>query len=312
MTPDALIAAIRAGAPGASLIGRLVRERMRMFEPMCALLRPEDVAEYLREVDDIWTVSSRVQGRVAETLEDELIDGLDFHTVSFLRRQAKFARSGEYGSTDAETVRHELYLQQDPMRRYLDGLLLTYVAWPNHYQLLQFYRKRYLTQGPQGTALEIGPGHGWLALQQIRSNPVADFKAIDLSPFSAAYCTRMLDAAGCDMRRCDIVCGDILAWDGTWAAEASRVTIAEIIEHVVAPEAVLEQARTLAVPGAIYFVSTCVNIEAVDHLYRFDTLDAVRSTLHAGGLRVDEELIMPLETGTTVNAFEYAAICRSR
>ena len=312
MTPEALLAALPSANGGVPLLRRLVSERIRMFEPMCASLQTSDLSDYLREVADIWEVCNRVRGRMAETLVDELLDGLDFHTVSFLRRQARFAASGHYAASNPDQVLQNLYLQDDAMRRYLDGLLLTYIAWPNHYRLLRFYKAKYLPSGPAGTALEIGPGHGWLALQQIRANAGADFKAVDISPSSAAYSAGLLEAAGCDMARCELVCGDILKWDGRWRGTARRVTIAEMIEHVIAPVSVLEQARTLATGDAIFFVSTCVNIEAVDHLYRFDTLDEVRTVLHAGGLRVDEELIMPLESSPVTKSFEYVAICHAR
>jgi 2-polyprenyl-3-methyl-5-hydroxy-6-metoxy-1,4-benzoquinol methylase len=283
-----------------------------MFEPMCEALQPDDVTEYLREVSDIWNVCSRVADRSREMLELELLEGLDFHTVSFLRRQAQFAMSAQYAASDPDQVFRDLYLHEDAMKRYLDGLLLTYVAWPNHYRLLRFYKERYLPSGECGTALEIGPGHGWLALQQVRANARANFKAIDISPSSAAYCGRLLEAAGCDMTKCDIVCGDILKWDRRWRGLARRVTIAEIIEHVIAPVEVLERALALATSDAIFFVSTCVNIEAVDHLHRFETLDEVRATLYRGGLSLVEELILPLETHAVTRSFEYAAICRAR
>ena len=52
--------------------------------------------------------------------------------------------------------------------------------------------------------LEIGPGHGWLALEQLRASADNQLTALDVSPHSVAYTRQVLTVNGIDPARYDL------------------------------------------------------------------------------------------------------------
>jgi len=235
---------------------------------------------------------------------------LQFHSIEFLKLQLQFAKKGEYRSSDYDAVYKEVYNAPQVMQRYLDGLLLTYVAWPNHYRLLKYYQQNYLTQGPYGMCLEIGPGHGWLALQQLKANPANRLLGLDISSSSVQYTNSVLKAAGVSPQRYSVREHNALTGiDGS--DRFDRVVIAEVIEHLPNPAELLKLAVSRSHKDTLFCITTVVNIEAVDHIYLFRELHEIADLLGSCGLKIVHELDLPLKMNLQLPkpAYEVAVIC---
>ena len=295
-----------------SLLRALFVRSEWLLRPMLEMLEEPMLPAYFADFTDIWNVMRAIRPEVDEaTRVDEAIRGLQFHSIEFLKLQIQFAKKGEYRSSDFEAVYKEVYNAPDVMKRYLDGLLLTYVAWPNHYRLLQYYRRNYLAKGPYGNCLEIGPGHGWLALEQLRASPTNRLLGLDISPSSVQYTNSVLKAAGIEPARFQIC--EHNAMTGIDAAKPfDRVVIAEVIEHLEKPDELLRLAVSHSHKQTLFFITTVVNIEAVDHIYLFRELHEIPDLLRSCGLSVIDQLDLPLKMNLQLPkpAYEVAVIAR--
>lgn len=279
---------------------------------MVRSLSEEDMDDYLSRFDHIYSLIQSMDERNAGEIDASLLRGLDFHTTEFLRRQAPFLQTGQFQATDSEAVHRDVYLDEEIMLQYLDGLLMTYVAWPNQYRILRFYTDKFLTMEPRGAVLEVGPGHGYLSLLQLLACPDAMLTAYDVSPHSVDYCRRILVSGGVEPGRFRIKCEDFMDVEPLPSGTIRRVILAEVLEHVESPGRVLRKAVDCAAAGSIVFVTTCINIEAVDHIYLFTSTDEIRDLLRDCRLSVEHELVLPLNIGRSGEMFcaNYAAICR--
>lgn len=294
-----------------------VRKRW-ITEPMLKSLEEPMLDEYLAEVASIWRVVKKMKSLPPEQAIEQLVSGLVFDSDSFLRLQIQFAKSGELKSKDFDAVNAAVYSSAEKMAHYLDGLLLTYIAWPNHYRLLRYYKEKYLAHGPYGHCLEIGPGHGWLALNQLLASPKNTLRGLDISPHSIAYTRGVLESAGVAGGRYTLEIADcrkgLPSSTLPPGGKFDRVVIAEVIEHLDDPDTILKSTVQHGHADTLYFITTTVNIEAIDHIYLFRSLQEVRDMMDRCGLRIVDELDMPLQMKLKMEAemFEVALVCKKK
>ena len=302
---------IPAGATWKPLVEAMYSRNEWLMKPMLEMLDEGMLPAYLSDAARICGTLMAIRPIDVEQRVDEVVKGLQFHSIEFLKLQIQFAKSGQYKSSDFEKVYEQVYAAGNVMQRYLDGLLLTYIAWPNHYKLLNYYRDKYLSEGPYGKCLEIGPGHGWLALEQLRANPANALTALDISPHSVQYTKDVLRASGIEPSRYDVRETNAQKGLDMDIAKFDRIVIAEVLEHLPDPAAVLKLLVGRAHRTTRFFITTVVNIEAPDHIHLFTTLQEVRDLLNACGLRVIDELDLPLSMNLKLPkpAYEVALIC---
>ncbi len=238
-------------------------------------------------------------------------------SFDFLRLQARFLKSGRYKSDDAEALIRDLYLNSEKMEGYyLDGLFLTYAFWPNHVRILRFYQERFLSaQGRGGALLEVGVGHGLMALATLRQVADISLTGLDVSPAALSYSARLLARHGIDSGRywlheVDVMNPDRMAGlpvpDGGWEG----AICCEVVEHVMDPAALLSRINSMLRPGGRLFMTTVANIEAEDHVYLFASSEEIRKLTTDCGFVTIDELSLPLP-GFDVDSrqpLNYAAI----
>lgn len=303
---------IPLNAAYAPLLREMFTRNEWLLRPMLEALTEESLPAYFKDVTRIWDTLLGVRNIDPTLRIVEVISGLQFHSMEFLKLQIQFAKTGIYKSSDAETIESQIYQAGDKMQRYLDGLLLTYVAWPNHYRLLNWYRDAYLRHGPYGSCLEIGPGHGYLALEQLQASEFNTLVARDLSPHSVAYTQNVLRVNGIDPSRYDVRQSNAQKGLDTDVPHFDRIVIAEVIEHVADPLSILQSLSNRSHKETLLFITTVVNIEAPDHIYLFRTLQEVRDLLSEAGMKVVDELDLPLNMNLILRepAYEVAMVCK--
>ena len=311
---DVMQRRIPADAEYGPLLGALYVKNEWLLKPMLEMLDESMLPAYFLDVADIWQTLRAVRSVPPQERIDEAVKGLRFHSLEFLKRQIQFAKTGRYKSCDADAIRREIYQVGETMRQYLDGLLLTYIAWPNHYRILKWYRDAYLKQGPYGRCLDIGPGHGFLALEQLRADETNSLTALDISPHSVDYTRRVLQAHGIASSRYDVRVANAQQGLDSDIPCFDRIVLAEVIEHVADPAGIVRSLVERSHPRTLWFITTVVNVEAPDHIYLFRSLGEVRDMLGDCGLTVTDELDMPLKMNLDLKepAYEVALVCRPR
>ena len=226
--------------------------------------------------------------------EADLADSYVGMLEEVLAARLEFTRTGTYSCPDFATAQITVYQDRRRMTAYMLGLALSYFLWGHHFELLSFYRDM-LNELPAGPrCLEVGSGHGLLAANLLERRP--DWLALDIldiSPASLALSRSVLERLVPAGRRNGLafILGNVFETpvDGVY----DWITMGEVLEHVEDPLALLAVVRQSLAPHGRFFVTTCVNSPAVDHIYQFHTVDEIRRLVRQAGLTVVAEQIAP-------------------
>lgn len=201
-----------------------------------------------------------------------------------LKEQLYFQRHGRYRHSSYIDVAASVYQNEDYMKRYMYGLALTTYLWPNHRTIHRCFVDA-LPRQQDGQYLEIGPGHGVYFMNAMRLGRFRRYLGIDISPTSIALTRSLLSSGNFGhFSNYEFACTDFLAdqVDGRFQA----VVMGEVLEHVENPLAFLKKIRSLADHKAFVFVTTAINAPAIDHIYLYDSPEAVTEMAVAAGFRV--------------------------
>lgn len=225
------------------------------------------------------------------TLED-LADAYQTITMDTLREQVYFQRNGRYRHSTFSEVADKVYFDPDYMSKYMYGLAITLYLWPNHLEIVRFFR-RTLPNSKGGRYLEIGPGHGVFFRHAARKGGFASCTGVDISPTSLEL-TRRLLASDSELppEKWELVNADFLAVDSL-QGEFDAIVMGEVLEHVEEPLRFLVRIRELMASDAYVFVTTAVNAPAVDHIYLFRSVEEVVDMARQAGLGVRELVATP-------------------
>jgi 2-polyprenyl-3-methyl-5-hydroxy-6-metoxy-1,4-benzoquinol methylase len=240
----------------------------------------------------------------------DAIDAFVEMTVDTMRMQDRFYRTGQFDA--GSDVVGELYVDDDLMgRRYLLGLYLAQVFWPNHLEKLIYFEDVVLPLVADGMrVLEVGTGPGTYGLALGRAAACGDLVLNDISPLSIALVQRL--AAVDPVRAPDRVrysTSDFLALDPGAQPAFDLVLFSEVVEHLSAPTEGLERLGALLAPGSSVFFSTATNAAFYDHTIVFETVDEIVGLLGAHGFRVASDrtiLAVPGPDGRDV--LDYVAV----
>jgi 2-polyprenyl-3-methyl-5-hydroxy-6-metoxy-1,4-benzoquinol methylase len=213
--------------------------------------------------------------------------------MDILREQIRFRKTGVYRLDDARVAHEAVYNRQDVMRYYIVGLLLSYLFWPNHYQMLCFF-KDHLRDTRIERCLEVGVGHGLFTAEVMRRFPNLNVTLVDISETSIELAREMLTTFQLDPSRVQFIHGDYL----TVSLEKEGfdfIIMGEVLEHVNDALGFLARARQLLRPGGTMFLSTCANCPAVDHVYHFHTVEEIRALIRSVGLSIVRDIALPAE-----------------
>lgn len=246
---------------------------------------------------------------------DEGFDALAALSFEFLKRQARFNRTGQYGATGRDDDLKELYADDSRMEGYyLDGVLLSYAFWPNHVKMLAFYVEEFLPLAPDcGTLFEIGCGPGLMPRLLLDTRPDWHYHVVDRSAASLRAATERLARGGVPERRILTQLGDALDEMAPWPDSVHTAGMCcEVLEHVHAPDRLVARLYRALAPGAYAFISTVANIEAEDHVYCYEDQAAIEAHITAAGFEVVAVFAAPLEGVPAFGrvALNYAAVAR--
>lgn len=202
-----------------------------------------------------------------------------------LREQLFFQRHGRYRHSSYAEVAASVYQNDEYMKRYMYGLALTTYLWPNHRVIHRCFVEA-LPRHRHGRYLEVGPGHGVYFMNAMRFGAYESHTGVDISPTSIAL-TRALLSSGTfgQFTNYELLCADFLAADAA-KEQYQAIVMGEVLEHVENPSAFLAKIRQLASPDAFIFITTAINAPAIDHIYLYDSPDAVTAMATDAGFKV--------------------------
>jgi len=213
--------------------------------------------------------------------------------MDILREQIRFKKTGTYLLDDAHQAKASVYSQQEVMRYYMVGLLLSYLFWPNHYQLFRFFRNQASTARIT-RYLEVGVGHGLFTAEIMRRFPEASVTLVDISETSISMAREMMATFQLDPARAHFVHGDYLTVNLD-SEGYDFITMGEVLEHVNDGAGFLKRTRELLRPGGRLYLSTCANCPAIDHIHHFHNVSEIRNLIRNAGLRITRELALPAD-----------------
>ena len=212
--------------------------------------------------------------------------------MGMVRDQIAFRKTGAYPAHDAHRVRREVYDQPETMHRYMVGLLVSQMLWPNHYELFRFFQAT-LQRARPARYLEIGAGHGLFIRDALRRFPGLEVDVCEISAASIAISQRILAALGVRVADVQFTHSDFFTFLSN--RRFDFITAGEVLEHVQDPVGFLVRMRAFLAPHGTVYLSTCVNCPAVDHVYHFRSVDDIRAVIADAKFVIADEHVLPAE-----------------
>jgi 2-polyprenyl-3-methyl-5-hydroxy-6-metoxy-1,4-benzoquinol methylase len=197
-----------------------------------------------------------------------------------------FHREGRYRlSTFAEAVA-EVYSNDEYMRRYVGGLLVTQVLWYNHMATMDMFLRRVLGAATEPfDYLEVGPGHGLMTYFAAESKFSRSLEAWDVSSVSLQETRAALDRLGVS-KSIALTETDILRANPP-ERRFDLVVISEVLEHLETPGDALRFLRAATSERGRVFINVPINSPSPDHLYLFSAPEDVTAMIEGAGLAVE-------------------------
>ena len=214
--------------------------------------------------------------------------------MDFLKEQIRFRKTGVYRIDDASVAVEQVYSDMTVMRYYMVGLLISYLFWPNHYELFRFFKDNLPTAEKTKSYLEVGVGHGLFTSNMLKRYPGISAKAVDISETSIQTAKEILKTFQVDADHIEFIHGDYLS-QNFQESGFDFIIMGEVLEHVNnAPDFMVRTKKLLNKGGSIY-LSTCANSPALDHVYHFKSAEEIRDLITSHGFKIVKDLALPAE-----------------
>jgi hypothetical protein len=279
--------------PLSEQIARLVVARKPMHRKFLRRAS-EDLTDAERGELETYIAFLMREGCTAEELAASYLTIVDDTFVEELR----FRQTGRYRFSTFAEAQSTVYDNREYMRRYMIGLALSSFWWANHMKMRRFFQRQLpLLAARSGLYREVGPGHGMYFLECMRNCGFDSYEGIDISPTSVEMTRRVIDSRFFgSFPRARIILADFL--DDSPLAAAEALVMGEVLEHVEDPRAFLRRAHATTVQDPIFFLTTCINAPAVDHLYNPETIDNLERLFLENGFLVRDKCIVPRDGAT--------------
>lgn len=204
--------------------------------------------------------------------------------------QARYEADGRYENKSYDKCYESVYNEKDTMDDYLWGVFLTNFMWAHHMDISMFYEDRFVARLPERSHIvEIAPGHGGWGLMALHALPHATLEAYDISPSSVQIASSLAEASG-QGARARYTLKNALDLDALEPASADAVVCNFLIEHLEAPQKLVEIIHHLLKPGARAFLSGALTAAQVDHIFEFRHESELVHMAEKSGLRALETL----------------------
>lgn len=203
-----------------------------------------------------------------------------------LTEQIKFKKTGCYSVPNAAEAYANCYSSEKEMSSYMYGLALSQFLWPNHYAMYDFFINQSCNLRKVESYLEIGPGHGLYLLEALKLLPNAKFLAVDISPVSKKISQATVEHFAPDAE-CQFLVRDV---NDFHEGKFDYIVMCEVLEHLDRPLETMKDIRDLLNGDGYFFMTTCANCPAIDHVYLYNSVKHIRDQIHEAGFKVVTDL----------------------
>lgn len=284
------------------------------------LLQKKAVESFLKDRDNtFWWRAEWVSSRLLSLCEksdisiEYIADAYLTMCKNMIKEQVRFRRTGKYTCQSASAARTNIYTSEKKMASYMYGLALSQFLWPNHYAMYDFFISESRKITGVESYLEIGPGHGLFLVESINNFPDARFDSIDISPvsnnISESIVKHFTGTAKCNFQVKDV--------NHLSSGKYDYIVMCEVLEHLDDPKSVMVIIRNLLNESGYFFITTCANCPAIDHVFQYHCVDHIRAEIQEAGFEIISELSLPVGSFTEDKWAEqkievnYAAMLRS-
>jgi 2-polyprenyl-3-methyl-5-hydroxy-6-metoxy-1,4-benzoquinol methylase len=289
-------------APRVAALDAVLREKYGFFKDAVDRTAAEFGPQWTAAFEETLAKLFPDDGRLAKAAE-----GYARFVMDLLRRQRRFERERVYPAKTYAAAAAEVYMDDDYMtRQYLPGLLLAHFLWPHHVRHAAFFETAFV--GPMRLAAdtrfaEVGVGTGLYSREVLMQLGTARGVGLDISPASAAFTKRHVEAFAVDdryeMRLQDVV-------DEPLDEPVPWLICIEVLEHLEDPVTFLGALRASLAPGGRAFVTAALTAAHVDHIHLYETVDDVIAESADAGFVVEQAFLAnahpPTSLGTPVPA----------
>lgn len=203
----------------------------------------------------------------------------------FLKHELDYRRHRRLRHAAPAEIRAAWYDNAADMTRYMRGLLISQLTWPQHLGVQLVFRHDFLPRLPTAFRyLEIGPGHG-VTMALAGADPrCASLTGQDIAPASLAATRSALARLGVT-RAVELELGDICAAPEA-TARYDAVCLSQVLELVASPAAAIAHLAALLAPGGLLFINAPVEMRAPDHLRVWQHGDELDALLVEAGLDI--------------------------
>jgi SAM-dependent methyltransferase len=219
-----------------------------------------------------------------------------------LPEEVNFRRYGRYRLASFADAYREVYSNDEIMRRYMAGLLVSNVLWDPHARAIESYVNRYLPSlGAGSDHLEIGPGHGLLLYFAASQSTLGSATGWDISPTSIAQTEDALSIM--EVRRpVELKVQNLFHRDPREGRTFDSIVMSELIEHLEDPPGALRSVRELLRPDGRLWINVPVNSPAPDHIYLLPTPEEACQLFETAGFEVIDREFFPVSGSTLERA----------
>lgn len=203
-----------------------------------------------------------------------------------LRDEIQFKQTGEYSrdQSDYQDICQQFYASEEIMAGYyLPGLYLSYVFWPHHFQLLNFFQQQFLDDAQVNSIMEWGIGHGLFSYLAMQHWPDSHLTAFDISQHSIDFSKQLLSHHGgkvaVDYRIDDVLQAPL--------PKVDRIICCELLEHVPEPGRLLTNIHQQLLDNGKALITGAINSAQPDHIVLFTSEEEVMQLVEQAGLTIE-------------------------
>ena len=206
----------------------------------------------------------------------------------FMKHEIAFRRSMTLSNTDTAAIRDAYYDNADAMGRYMRGLLISQITWPQHLGVQFLFAREFMPRLPSGFSyMEVGPGHGVTRAGAGADPKCGRLSGCDISQTSIDMTRQSMVRLGVT-RPVDLIHADICAATDN-GNRFDAILISQVLELVESPQSAIENLAIQLAPQGQIFVNCPVQMLAPDHIRDWRSGADIVSLVEAAGLTVEFE-----------------------
>lgn len=244
-----------------------------------------------------WKLTDSFMASFSEYLESEGLS-LSFAVDSYIQmcdemlsEQITFLRTGGYSCKSFEEANISIYSDNNKMKAYMHGLMLSQFLWKNHFLILQFYMDA-VRATPYDRCIEIGSGHGMFLVQAALANQEATYNVVDISQESIRMTKGIVSHFLPSLANISFQVMDIT--ERIPDEKYDFIVFGEVLEHVENPAVLLGKIKGMMANSGKCFITTCANCPAVDHIYLFNCVEEITAMIENCGFVIEKNLQLPV------------------